>query len=405
MQVLADQVLVSGASFLTNILVARSIGISEYGVFSTIILIQLFLLSIQQAASSGLFQVLWGRFEGAQKINYTNGLFYAQCFLYFLLLCVCLCIYILNPSLLVTYNKIISPAILATFLFLLQDFLRKIFLSSEKEHRALLIDFVTNFLQICLLAYYALLQKLDLPAACWIVAITYIPSVILGIYWLRPGPIIFRNIRFAWKNHKEQSGWMFLSAIVQWLAGNFFVLAAGWWLGAAALGALRLAQYIFGLLNVVLQAVENYVLPKASLIQHSDIQFRKFLLTVWKKTILIFIPAITLLVLFSEVIMKLAGGQSYTGYSYVIYGLSVVYVVIITSLPIRIALRVKLLGQNYFIGYVLSAIFSILTAKWLLLNWQLYGVLVGLLITQLIVVVYWILILKSKNILLWKLSI
>jgi O-antigen/teichoic acid export membrane protein len=196
---------------------------------------------------------------------------------------------------------------------------------------------------------------------------------------------------------------MLLSALLQWFAGNFFIVAAGVWLGVAALGALRLAQYIFGLLNVLLQAIENYALPKASQIQHSVEGFHALLKRVFGKSILMIGPALILLSVFAKPLLRLAGGNTYLEYSYVMHGLSLVYVFILIGLPLRIALRVRLLNQNYFIGYLLAAAFSMAASKWMIREWQLVGVLSGLLITQIIVNTYWFFTLNRKKIITWKL--
>jgi O-antigen/teichoic acid export membrane protein len=401
--VFADQAIVSGSSFITNILVARSLGVSNYGKFSVIILIQLFLLSLQQAVSSGVYQVMFGSLEEKLKSAYTNGLFHIQLFLYAALIALCCVGYFFFSSSVNGYETIFIPAIIGTLLFLLQDFLRKILLSKKEEWSALLIDAITNIVQIVLLVVCALTGKLTLSIACWIIALTFIPSVIAGIIWIKPGSVSFANMQLTFGIHKKQSHWMLMSALLQWFAGNFFVVAAGMWLGIAALGALRLAQYIFGLLNVLLQAIENYALPHASSLQKSTDQFNGFLKNVFKKTFLMIAPVLLILSLFAKQILQFSGGTSYVEYSYVIHGLALVYVLILTGLPIRIALRVRLLNQNYFIGYLLASAFSMLTAKWLIREWHLTGVLTGLFLTQLIVIVYWSAILTRKKILTWKL--
>ncbi len=405
MLVFADQAIVSGSSFVTNILVARSLGVSNYGKFSVIILIQLFLLSLQQAVSSGVYQVMFGSLEEKSKKAYTNGLFFIQLFLYSALIALTCLAYYLFPSSVIGYEKIVVPAIVGTLLFLLQDFLRKILLSKQQEGKALLIDAITNIVQIVLLAVYAFTLKLSFPIACWIIALTFIPSIIAGVIWTNPGNISLQNMKMTFGIHKKQSPWMLMSALLQWFAGNFFVVAAGVWLGIAALGALRLAQYIFGLLNVLLQAIENYALPHASLLQKSAVEFNSFLKNIFRKTFLMIAPALLLLSIFAKQILQFSGGTSYIEYSYVIHGLSLVYVLILTGLPIRIALRVRLLNQNYFIGYLMASSFSMLTAKWLIRDWHLMGVLIGLFITQLIVIIYWSTILTRKKILTWKLFI
>jgi O-antigen/teichoic acid export membrane protein len=196
---------------------------------------------------------------------------------------------------------------------------------------------------------------------------------------------------------------MLLSALLQWFAGNFFIVAAGWWLGMAALGALRLAQYIFGLLNVLLQAVENYAVPAASKLQHEQKALAGFLKNILKKSMLVILPALLTIVVFSKQLLLLSGGEAYGNYSYVMYGLSVNYLLIVAGIPVRIALRVKLLNQHYFIGYALATAFSMLTARWLIGQWELKGVLFGLFFTQLLVVAYWLIILDRKKVITWKL--
>jgi hypothetical protein len=69
---------------------------------------------------------------------------------------------------------------------------------------------------------------------------------------------------------------------------------------------------------------------------------------------------------------------------------------------VRIAIRVMLLNKAFFIGYVTSTVFSMLAARpmvaWLGIN----GVVAGLLINQVLLIGYWLYVLKQKNFVLWK---
>lgn len=402
--VLADQAVVSGTSFLSNLVIARSLGISDYGAFSAVILLQVFLLSIQQSVASGIYQVLYSRFRENRRQAYTNGLFYLQLSFLLLLLLIGISLYCTGVSMGSLNQHLFIPAAVMTLLFLFQDFLRKVLITSRQEAKALIIDCITNGLQLILLFLLAFKKQMNLPLALWISGITFIPSVIMGIVWVAPGRFSAIHWLYATRQHRKQGGWMFLSALLQWFAGNFFVVAAGWWLGLAALGALRLGQFIFGLLNVLLQAIENYALPRASGLHEDAAGFNRFLRTLLKTTAWVFIPLLLLLVIFARPLLQLAGGAAYQQYSYVMYALAIVYVLIISGLPVRIALRVTLLNKNYFIGYVLATVISLLTARWLIAQWQLAGVLTGLFFTQLTVLIYWLYILKQKNILSWKSS-
>lgn len=403
-KVLADQVVVSGSSFLSNILVARSLGITDYGVFSALLLIQLFLLSLQQSTSSGIYQVLFGRLDASIQKKYNSGLFYTQIIIYSILVLIAFGFSRIVTSELKIDITVFLPAAVSIILYLLQDFLRKILITREQESKALWIDVITNVLQLSLFGIFAFTGHLNLSIVFWVIGLTFIPSVIAGIIWLKPGVPKISSIAFALKTHQQHSGWMFLSALLQWFAGNFFVVAAGWWLGLAALGALRLAQYIFGLLNVMIQAIENYALPKGSTLQSSGQDFKKFLVRIFIKTSAAVIPLLILLSVFAKQLLLFSGNAAYTSYGYVMYGLSLIYVLIICALPVRITLRVQLLNKNYFIGYLWATAFSLIFSKLIIQQWQLAGVLAGLFCTQFIVVVYWLFILNKRNIFKWKLS-
>jgi O-antigen/teichoic acid export membrane protein len=402
--VLADQAVVSGSSFVTNILIARALGITDYGKFSVILLVQLFMLSIQQAVSTGVLQVMVLRFDQQERHFYIKGVFYAQCLFLLLLSLVGVSLYLIAPALTKGYPGLFVPALIGTIFLLAQDFLRKTLLTLGQEYRAFFIDTLTNAIQLALLGGLMITGGLSLAKASWIIGLTFLPSVALGIAWVKPGRISLPAVRNAFHVHKGQGGWMLLSALLQWFAGNLFVVAAGWWLGLAALGALRLAQYTFGMLNVVLQAIENYTLPKASRIHDTPTHFNRYLQQVLKKSVILIGPLLLLVVLFAKPLLAFSGGAAYVRYAYVMYGLAATYLLILAGIPVRIALRTKQLNRSYFTGYLLATLFSLLTAKWLILQWGLSGVLTGLFSTQLILLVFWLRTLKTKNVIAWRSS-
>ena len=96
------------------------------------------------------------------------------------------------------------------------------------------------------------------------------------------------------------------------------------------------------------------------------------------------------------------GGKTFASYSFLIYGLSWLYLIIIIGYPIRIAIRTLSFNQNYFYGYLLTLITSLILFKPLLVNWGLWGVIAGLIINQVITQGYWGWTLYKKNLLLWK---
>lgn len=397
--VLADQVVVSGVSFATNLLLAKALGLTNFGIFSMIALVQFFCLTISMGITTQVFQVVYPGLNTFQKQCYTSGLLLMQFAFMLVLLCIGFLLYFFLPPTFNGYKTVIPVATIAIALFLLQDAIRKILITQLLFKKAFVIDTVTNTLQLLLLLAAWYKQILTVENSWIIIGITFIPSIIIGLLGIEFSKFSLSSFQYAWQLQKDKMGWMLSSNLLQWCTGYFFVIAAGWWLGAAALGALRLAQYLFGLLNVALQAMENYTLPKFAGLKDKQAEY---LATLKKQMLMLMLPLLAVLSLFSKQILILAGGKSYAAYNYVIYGLSLVYVLITIGYPVRIAIRSNHLNKQYFIGYILAAIFTIGSAYILLHNWQLYGVLAGLIFTQCITIGYWMVVLQHKKMLTWK---
>ena len=75
---------------------------------------------------------------------------------------------------------------------------------------------------------------------------------------------------------------------------------------------------------------------------------------------------------------------------------------IFVGYPVRIAIRALIMNKVFFEGYLLTFMFA-LSSSWLLLTrFELIGAIVGLILSQIILLVYWQIKLMKKHILLWK---
>ncbi|WP_222536919.1 lipopolysaccharide biosynthesis protein [Pedobacter polysacchareus] len=401
--VLADQVVVSGSAFLTNLLLAKAMGLPEYGKFSIMVMVQLFILSVSMAFSSQVYQVNYPSLAANDQKKLTRGMLGIQFMVAALILMMALLgfsIWHISGFKAMSFTtEILIMATLSTVLYLLQDFLRRVFITKTEGRNAFLIDSLTNILQITALLLAWHFNLLGQAMAWSIIGLSFLPSVVCGIVLLKPEAITFADIRFSWKLQLVKGGWLIGSSLLQWGSGYFFVIAAGWWLGAAALGALRLAQYIFGLLNLLLQAIENYVLPKVVAIK-ADMSVYWWQLM--RKSLVMIVPILCLLSLFANDIFSIIGGPEYQQYTFIIYGLSIVYLLITIGYPVRIAIRSLELNRAYFIGYILSVSTGLMLAPWLIKTWGIQGVLAGIFLTQLIMICYWSIILQRKYSILWK---
>jgi O-antigen/teichoic acid export membrane protein len=396
--VIADQLVTSGGSFVTTIILARQLGIADFGIYSTIVMVLYLVLSVSTALIVSPYQVLQANSSNPKA--YVSALLLWQVVLCGVLTLVSLPLLVLDFTWIESIKPFVYPSLLLMVLFLVQDFLRKILLANQKANQALIIDAITVGLQ--LFWFGISYHELNLQYALTIVSVTYIPSIVVGVFFIKPVLPTIKLMLTTAVTQYQTGKWLLLTAVLQWWAGNLFVMASGFFLGMKALGALRLAQTLFGVLNVLLQVFENHTLPVAArLYQQSETVLKKYLWNTTRKSTFLMLPITLLLVVFAKEIFLLSGGKEYVEYAYALQGMAVLYLVIFAGYSARIAIRVLSLNKDFFVGYLFTLVFSLIGAQYFIQHWGILGVIAGLLINQLVLQAYWQFILVRKNLVLW----
>ncbi len=392
--VLADQVIYSGISFILTILIARNLSMDDFGNYSACVLITYLFISAVSAWTTQVFQV-----AGDITSKYISFIFWAQLLIMLLSIAILFIVNIFFP-LISVYS-----AIYFGFGFVMYDFGRKILLTIDKTFACLVLDIIISILSIISFLIFKYHGSENMHELMLYFGWVYSISIFITLYHIKP--FTFKKSAYIHylKIHVTEGKWLFFTAIGQWWAGNLFVVASGVYLGAGALGALRLGQSLFGVLNVLLQTFENYVLPQSAIRmkehQSTGIAYIK---EMNGKLAFLFIPVLLMFFLFSSTIMTIAGGDEYMEYSYVLKGLSVLYIFIFLSQPLRFVLRSLQLNNHFFYAYFISLAFAISTSHFLISKFALSGVITGLIGSQLILITYWAFILQNKNITLWRSS-
>jgi O-antigen/teichoic acid export membrane protein len=399
--VLSDQIIFSGNSFLLTILMARILTPEKFGVFASIILGIYFIINILNALIIQPLQVMISQMKNTHA--YTSFSFFYQVATIIGLLIVISLFSFLEIELLEPVNTLIFPTTFFGIGFIMQDYYRKLFLAQSKVQHTLIIDFTTALLQTSVLVTSLFLFTFSLETIILLLGVAYIPSLIIGSWFIKPSFLQISQWASYLRVHWKQSKWLLLTAMVQWWSGNLFVVMSGIFISIEALGAFRLVQSLFGVLNIILQTFENYVLPQTSRLLHtSQKQAQQYLKSISIKSAIVFAIIISMVFVFAEPIILIAGGPQYVSYAYVIKGMSILYLIIFIGYPIRLSIRALILNKNFFIGYLFSLVFSLISFQYLLHTWGLTGAICGLIASQIIVLSYWQFILIKKNFILWK---
>jgi len=399
--VLLDQVVFSGNSFITTLLLTRILGLSNFGIYASVILFIHLVISMLNAIIMQPLQVTISSIK--DKKSYVS-------FSFFLLIVSVIAISILlfialklNIPFFKSYNNLTIELLALTFGIVTHDYFRKLFLAKIQVKKAFILDFIVATLHISILTIALLNFEISLSQTLLYLGLGYIPAILLGILFIKPKLITKTITKDYLKIHYHQSKWLLMTAIVQWWSSNLFVVASGVFLGLKMLGVFRFVQSLFGVLNILLQTFENYLLPQTSkLLVKSRNQAKKYIRATSIKTAIPFGGILAILFVFSKPIIVLAGGEEYAPYDYVVKGMAILYFFIFIGYPIRMAIRVLILNKNFFIGYLISFAFSMLSFNYILEKWQLTGVILGLAISQILVISYWFYILQKNNFSLWK---
>jgi O-antigen/teichoic acid export membrane protein len=395
--VFADQAISSGTTFLLTLFLAQKLDNRNFGVFSAIVLVSYLIVSITNALLIQPFQVSISRIieKKQYQVFLTYGLIGLSVFIFFIIQFAVLFLSNGNEYRINTYA--ISCFILG---FIINDFFRKLLLGINKVKIVFAMDFI--FLLLIVVIFY-LDETIQLSNALWIIGLSNLITALPGMYFIAKNFERPSSWKLFLNHHFAQGKWLFSVALLQWCSSNFFVLVSGVYLGIEALGALRLVQSFFGILNIGLQTIENYYLPKvAAIYNENSAKAKKYLLEITLFGALLFATLLSIFSIFSNEIIVLAGGHKYQNYGYVVRIISVLYFFIFLSYPIRIAVRILVLNKIFFFGYVLSFVSSLISFHFLLNSFGLYGAVSGLIINQIIMILFWQNQLKKNQFQLWK---
>lgn len=395
--VLADQLLYSGLNFVTTLCLARLLSPTHFGIYSTIILTIYLIISISNAFIIQPFQVAERNFQ--KSPSYANFLLLLQLIAVAATLFITYIIGLCTPY--AGYHFL--PLALIISGIVLHDYFRKYYLALNNPLQVLIIDAIVAISQLLLMIYLFRLGNSDLNQVLTGLGCSYSLAICFSVYVSKHWPLPIKDWSHFFIYHKKEGFWLVLVSFVQWGSANLFVASLGVFISIEALGAFRLVQSLFGVLNVLFQTFENYVLPNASRMYAVSVSTSKdYIKKISMQSALCIGLLLLALFIFSEEVMFIAAGHKYLPYSYVIKGMCVLYFILFIGYPVRLSIRMLLLNKSFFTGYLLAFLFSLLFFNSLLKYWQLNGVIIGLIINQCIMLLFWNYQLHLKKFYLWK---
>ena len=398
--VFADQAMVSGSNFILGILLVRSLGLQEYGVYALLWMGVLFALGINHAFISKPLLSIAPQIEAGERKEYFSGLHTIQLFVSVLFLLMGLGFYFFAELFFEPETATLLPLTSGIiFCQLLHDYYRKINFVENKILRAVLLDAVLYLGQLLAVCGLIFMEKIGLREVLTCIFSANLLSVILGSWNIG---ITLSNTPYLKKlliRHFHFSKWLLGTSVLQWLSGNYFIIVGASILGTTAIGAVRMVQNIMGLCHVMFLAMENIVPIEAARQYHLDGEsaLSKYLISITWKLGLGFSVVLAGLAFFAPQILELLYGPESVQHAYIVLAYVALYVFVFLGHPFRFFMRTVEKTQSIFIAYILGTIFSLLSANFLLTKYGMNGLLFGLLFTQIIAVVTYLVFVRQHT--------
>lgn len=261
---IADQAVVSGANFVTNVIIGRACGKPELGLYGLVWSLVFFARGVQEQLVTSPYMVYCGRRHPGELPRYTGSILVHQLALAML------------ATLLVagwTWSGYAPPdlvpvlGVLVTALpmLLLREFVRALSFAHLEAMTALILDSVVVALQLTALALLAAFGWLTVELACSVIAAAC-GWAILGWFLLRRQPLAasWEDVWSDWLQNWTFGKWALASQLLASASPYILPWVVFGTQGEAETGGYSAASTIIGAANMFIIGMSNYLAPESA---------------------------------------------------------------------------------------------------------------------------------------------
>ena len=377
-----DQGVCSLSSFLTGIIVARALSPEAFGVYSLYFAGLLVLSGFQNALITGPARVLGVRPAKVDAGDYFKTQMTLQIILSGILVSgASVGLFILHPGDAPTTGAFL----LCLVLFQLQELARVINLTRMTLVSLLRLDLVTHGLRVGLLLVAMSLDVLSPSVALLIIAISCALGMIVAgrnVFPKGPATPFRKTARSNWRYGR----WLLLETIAYSASTQIYMFLTALWIDNAAVGGLSAVLVMMNAVNVIVLGVMNFSGPVARrrLLEYGYHAWRQWLFQNGALLVLgVGLFGIVVSV-FAEPFLTLTYGPAYSTFAALVPIVALQLVLTAFNTVFSSAFRSAEMPQVGFVAKAGSALMTLVMAYPLLKGWGVTGAAVGLVVTQLL---------------------
>jgi O-antigen/teichoic acid export membrane protein len=387
-----DQVMVSGVNFLTGILLAHFLGLEEFGRYTLIWMLVLLANMLQQSLVLAPMMSLGPKRRPSERLHYLGAVMTQQVVIGLVLAGMAMLLAWLGTQLFPAW-KIAHLALPLGCLVLLvqaQEFVRRYLLSCQKFMEAFINDGISYLGQLACLWSLFNTGHAQTENVLWVIALTSGLAVIAGITQMDRPIWRWSHVKQVAVHHWQFARWLTAGSLMQWVGGQFFVIASAAVFSTQAAGAISAARNILGLTLIVFATMENVLSVQASIVFRNQgwqsLQRYLVKMSVYGGLGNGFICLVA--ALFAPFWMTLLFGKGAAPYVYLVYWFALTHFIMFFTRPLQTFLRTIEQTRPIAHASVLPMLFSLAASVPLVNTYGLTGSMMVMLGSQLSLFLY-----------------
>ena len=378
---LVDQAVVSGASFLTTVLLARFLGLEEFGRFTLAWLGVFLAQNIQIALLVTPMLTIAAKQERTGAATYRGTMLIHQAVLAFAIAGFVFAGAWSSAWLMPEWalDGLALPLAVLVFFAQWADFMRRYHYAFGRANVSFAVDMLRYGVQIALLVGLLVFFAAGADVAdvlLWMAAAALI-GALAGVPFLGKAAFEGRQILEVTRRHWMFSRWLTLTAFANWARDNFIFTAVGALLGLAEVGALRATQQLVFVVNVPLQGFSNIVPARAGAAYAKEgfVGLSQFV-TSFVVRYMAAIALVLLAIAFSSSwLLAVLFGADYADYGFVVAAFAGVMMIYLLRDTASIMLRAIEATAFEFHGALAASLLVVIGAHPLVAAWGMWGAL------------------------------
>jgi O-antigen/teichoic acid export membrane protein len=261
--VLSDQAVVSAGSFVATILLARSLGPDEFGVYAWALIGILLVSEVPASVVLSPHSVVGARLEHPEYVVHTSTMAALQLLIAIASAAVILLAALPAEAIAPGAGEVFMAAALAVLGWQLREFVRRVLQTANRWRGSLLIAGIGAMVQIIALAVLLETGTLTASSALWVLAAASAACAVVGALMTRTAfgrRVSYRSAREAWVLGRWLLGSQAAAQLGKYVEGVALPVFAG----PAAYGLYRAVTQLIGVFELPIKALGNFLRPSFS---------------------------------------------------------------------------------------------------------------------------------------------